>query len=52
MKVAVKVQLEKYKAEGHIMPVTELMDWISNMVIVRKPVKLQIWNDPYHLHLM
>lgn len=41
MKAAVKAQLDKYDTEGHIASVTEPIDWISNMVIVR-PDKLRI----------
>ncbi|KAJ8393364.1 hypothetical protein AAFF_G00060860 [Aldrovandia affinis] len=31
MKAAVKAQLDKYEADGHIAPVTDPTDWISNM---------------------
>lgn len=30
MKAAVKAQLDKYETEGHIAPVIEPIDWISN----------------------
>lgn len=50
MRAAVKAQLEKYEAEGHITSVTEPTDWISNMVIIRKPDKLRICIDPKHLN--
>ena len=46
MKAAVKAQLDKYEAEGHITSVTEPTEWISNMVIVSKPEKLRICIDP------
>ena len=50
MKKAVKAQLDKYEADGHIAPVTEPTDWISNMVIVSKPDKLRICIDPLFLN--
>lgn len=50
LKSAVKAQLDKYEAEGHITPVTEPTDWISNMVIVSRPQKLRICLDPKFLN--
>ena len=44
MKMAVKAQLDKYEADGHMISVTEPTDWISNMVIVRVCI------DPKHLN--
>ena len=48
LKVAVKAQLDKYEADGHMTSVTEPTDWISNMVIVKKPEKLRVCIDPKH----
>lgn len=50
MKDAVKAQLDRYEAEGHITSVSEPTDWISNMVIVRRPEKLRICLQPHHLN--
>ncbi len=50
MKEVVKAQLDAYQAEGHITDVTEPTDWISNMVIVKKPEKLRICLDPKFLN--
>ncbi|KAK7901454.1 hypothetical protein WMY93_018223 [Mugilogobius chulae] len=50
LKAAVKEQLDKYEAEGHITAVTEPTDWISNMVIVNRPQKLRICLDPKFLN--
>ncbi len=50
MKAVVKAQLDAYQAEGHITDVTEPTDWISNMVIVKKPEKLRICLDPKFLN--
>lgn len=50
MKVAVKAQLDKYEADGHMTSVTEPTDWISNMVIVKKTEKLRVCIDPKHLN--
>lgn len=50
LKDAVKAQLDKYEADGHITPVSEPTDWISNMVIVKKPDKLRLCIDPKHLN--
>uniref|UniRef100_A0A673W9M9 Gypsy retrotransposon integrase-like protein 1 n=1 Tax=Salmo trutta TaxID=8032 RepID=A0A673W9M9_SALTR len=50
MKAATKAQLDKYEADGHMISVTEPTDWISNMVIVKKPDKLRICIDPKHLN--
>eukprot|EP00063_Salmo_salar_P032454 XP_014007289.1 PREDICTED: uncharacterized protein LOC106575331 [Salmo salar] len=50
MKVAVKAQLDKYEANGHMTSVTEPTDWISNMVIVKKTEKLRVCIDPKHLN--
>lgn len=50
MRAAVKAQLDKYEAEGHITSVTDPTDWISNMVIIKKPDKLRICIDPKHLN--
>lgn len=50
MKAATKAQLDKYEADGHIISVTEPTDWISNMVVVKKPDKLRICIDPKHLN--
>jgi hypothetical protein len=36
MNVAMKAQLDKYEADGHMISVTEPSDWISNMVVVKK----------------
>lgn len=46
MKQAVKAHLEKYEVEGHITSVSEPTDWISNMVIVKKPEKLHMLAAP------
>lgn len=50
MKDAVKAQLDRYEAEGHITSVSEPTDWISNMVIVKRPEKLRICLQPHHLN--
>ncbi|XP_064872799.1 uncharacterized protein LOC135570758 [Oncorhynchus nerka] len=50
MKVAVKAQLDKYEADGHMTSVTKPTDWISNMVIVKKTEKLRVCIDPKHLN--
>lgn len=50
MKVAVKAQLDKYEADGHMTSVTEPTDWISNMVIVKETEKLRVCIDPKHLN--
>uniref|UniRef100_A0A8B9JE72 ribonuclease H n=1 Tax=Astyanax mexicanus TaxID=7994 RepID=A0A8B9JE72_ASTMX len=50
MKAAVKAQLDQHQADGHIAPVTDPTDWISNMVIVKKPDKLRLCIDPKHLN--
>lgn len=50
MKTAVKAQLDTYQKEGHIADVTEPTDWISNMVIVKRPEKLRICLDPKFLN--
>ncbi len=50
MKAAVKAQLDKYEADGHIVPVTEPTNWISNMVRVSRPEKLRIYLDPKFLN--
>lgn len=47
---AVNAQLDKYETGGHIAPVTEPSDWISNMVIVSRPDKLGICLDPKFLN--
>lgn len=39
------------EADDHISSVTEQTDWISNMVIIKKPDKLRICIDPQHLNL-
>uniref|UniRef100_A0A8C5Q7G7 Gypsy retrotransposon integrase-like protein 1 n=1 Tax=Leptobrachium leishanense TaxID=445787 RepID=A0A8C5Q7G7_9ANUR len=51
LKQAVKAQLDQYEADGHLAPVTDPTDWISNMVIVKKPDKLRICIDPKFLNL-
>lgn len=50
MKPAVNAQLDKYETEGHIAPITETSDWISNMVIVSRLDKLGICLDPKFLN--
>lgn len=47
---AVKAQLDKYEADGHLTSVSEPTDWISNMVIVKQPEKLRICIDPKSLN--
>uniref|UniRef100_A0AAV2KDB0 ribonuclease H n=1 Tax=Knipowitschia caucasica TaxID=637954 RepID=A0AAV2KDB0_KNICA len=47
---AVKAQLDKHERDGHITPVSEPTEWISNMVIVRQPEKLRICIDPKSLN--
>lgn len=50
MKDAVKTQLDRYEAEGHITSVSEPTDWITNMVIVKRPDNLRICLQPHHLN--
>lgn len=50
MKDSVKAQLDRYEAEGHITTVSDPTDWISNMVIVKRPEKLRICLQPHHLN--
>ncbi|KAK7933832.1 hypothetical protein WMY93_004728 [Mugilogobius chulae] len=50
LRSAVKAQLDKHERDGHITPVSEPTDWISNMVIVRQPEKLRICIDPKSLN--
>lgn len=50
MKADVKALLDQYQADGHIADVSEPTDWISNMVIVKKPGKLRICLDPKFLN--
>lgn len=47
---AVKAQLDKHEKDGHLAPVSEPTEWISNMVIVRQPEKLRICIDPKSLN--
>ena len=50
LKAAVKAELDRHEREGHLTKVTEPTDWISNMVIVKKPDKIQICIDPRPLN--
>ena len=45
-----KQKLEELVEQGVIAWVTELTPWISNIVVIRKPHKLRIYLDPYHLN--
>uniref|UniRef100_A0A8C5PCI9 ribonuclease H n=1 Tax=Leptobrachium leishanense TaxID=445787 RepID=A0A8C5PCI9_9ANUR len=51
IKPQVKAQLDKYEAEGHLISVSEPTDWISNMVVIRKPEKIRICIDPKFLNM-
>ena len=42
LKAAVKAQLDRYEKEGHLTTVTQPTDWISNLVIVKRPDKLRL----------
>ncbi|KAJ8290613.1 hypothetical protein GJAV_G00015280 [Gymnothorax javanicus] len=50
MKEAVKAQLDQYERAGHITSLSEPTEWISNMVIVKRPEKLRICLQPHHLN--
>ncbi|KAK5893965.1 hypothetical protein CesoFtcFv8_010707 [Champsocephalus esox] len=50
LKAAVKAQLDRYEEEGHLTTVTQPTDWISNLVIVKKPDKLRLCIDPKALN--
>lgn len=50
LKAAVKAQLDQYERDGHLVPVTQPTDWISNLVIVKKPEKLRLCIDPRPLN--
>ena len=50
MKTDVKALLDEYQADGHITDVTDPTEWISNMVVVKKPDKLRICLDPKYLN--
>ena len=50
LKAAVKAQLDQYEKDGHLTTVTEPTDWISNLVIVKKPDKLRLCIDPKPLN--
>ena len=45
-----KQKLEELVEQGVIAWVTEPTPWISNIVVIRKPHKLRICIDPYHLN--
>ncbi len=49
-KQAVKAQLDQYERDGHLVTVTQPTDWISNLVIVKKPEKLRLCIDPRPLN--
>ena len=50
LKAAVKAELDRHEREGHLISVIEPTDWISNMVIVKKPDKIRICIDPRPLN--
>lgn len=50
MKPAVNVQLDSYQKEVHITSVTDLTEWIINMVIVSRPNKQGLCLDPKSLN--
>ncbi len=50
LKAAVKAQLDQYERDGHLVTVTQPTDWISNLVIVKKPEKLRLCIDPRPLN--
>ena len=50
LKEAVKAQLDQYEKDGHLPTVTQPTDWISNLVIVKKPDKLRLCIDPKPLN--
>lgn len=50
LKTAVKAELDRHEREGHLISVTEPTDWISNMVIIKKPDKIRICIDPKPLN--
>ena len=45
LKAAVKVQLDQNEKDGHLTTVTQSTDWISNLVIVKRPDKLRLCID-------
>lgn len=50
LKAAVKAQLDQYERDGHLVTVTQPTDWISNLVIVKRPGKLRLCIDPKPLN--
>ncbi|KAJ7983737.1 hypothetical protein DPEC_G00373440 [Dallia pectoralis] len=50
LKAAVKAQLDQHERDGHLVTVTQPTDWISNLVIVKKPEKLRLCIDPRPLN--
>ena len=50
LKMELKQKLEELVEQGVIAWVTEPTPWISNIVVIRKPHKLRICIDPYHLN--
>ena len=50
LKMELKQKLEELVEQGVIAWVTEPTSWISNIVVIRKPHKLWICIDPYHLN--
>ncbi|KAJ7995712.1 hypothetical protein DPEC_G00247440 [Dallia pectoralis] len=50
LKAAVKAQLDQHERDGHLITVTQPTDWISNLVIVKKPEKLRLCIYPRPLN--
>ena len=50
LKVTVKAQLDQNEKDGHLNTVTQPTDWISNLVIVKKPDKFRLCIDPKPLN--
>lgn len=46
LKTAVMAQLDQYEEDGHLTTVTQPTDWISNLVMVKRPDKLKLCIDP------
>lgn len=50
LKAAVKAQLDQYEKDGPLTKVTLPTDWISNLVIVKRPDKLRLCINPKPLN--
>lgn len=50
LKAAVKAQLDQYEKDGHLTTGTQPADWISNLVILKKPDKLRLYINPMPLN--